>query len=255
MTKKGKGPGVPLNSEIVRSIAKSKGIHSPTELNYAILKAKGHTLEGPATKAGERAWRGVPINRRNAEALAKALGLESYHELQKTSDSTSFWSKLRMDESKERDLFELQLKPKLQRRGLFTYEDDSSDDEPKISINARWRLELVYEPGYYILALLRNKDEHTVIVPSNKPFPTRFEKETVYIPSAESWLSFNTSKGAGWREIIVIACRDNIFPIKNEQDDDRLAPEEREKIAAQLLSDKLRDHYAIQSIVFVLTDN
>lgn len=251
-----KGRSVVLNPELVRSIAKSKGINSQTELNIAVLALRareGSNKAGGTTKAGDRAWNGEPISPKCANEVAQVLGVNSYHDLQERN-GMSLWSQLRMDESRSADIFEL--KPLL-RRGLYLIEDDLSEEEWKIAVDTPWQLILTHPDllGYHILALLRNKEKHEVIVPSAHDFPTYFQQETVYIPSKTKCLRFDKKEGLGWREIIVIACRENIFPVQKKADDSCLDSTTRDKIAAQLMSKTLRQHYVIHSVAFELTQD
>ena len=244
---------VVLTPELVQSIAKSKGINSQTELNIAVLAIRADQ-EGRTTKAGDKAWRGDPLSRDCANDVARALGLDSYQDLQ-VRDGISLWSQLRMDESRAKDIIEVQLKSEIERRDLFTLEDETFEDDWQISINEPWRLRLSYLPGYHVLALIRSKDKHTVIVPSAYNFPSFFEQRILYIPSETRWLKFEQEKFGDdleWREIIVIACRDDIFSVRQPSDDRCIDSASLDKIAAQLMSDTLRDHYVIDSKVFGL---
>lgn len=250
-----RGRSVLLNPEIVQSIAKSKKIMSPTALNYAILEARGH-MDGPSTKAGDRAWNGIPISRECANEVAQALGVNNYHDLQ-TRAGMSLWSQLRMDESKRANVIKLE---QIQRRDLFFYEEETSDKDLKIPVDTPWQLKLTLKDkkrsNYHILALLRNEEKHNVIVPSAHNFPTCFNEETVFIPPVNKKpLRFDKSKGLGWREIIVIACRDDIFPVLKKTDDSCLDSSTREKIAALLMRESRSAHYVFDSVIFDLVQD
>ena len=247
-----RGRSVLLNLEIVRSIAKSKKIMSPTALNYAILEARGH-IDGPSTKAGDRAWNGIPISRECANEVAQALGVNNHHDLQ-TRAGMSLWSQLRMDESKSAEIIEVKV---IQRRSLILYEEETSDNDLKIAVDGPWQLKLTLEdekrPNYHILALIRNEEKHEVIVPSTRDFPTYFKEKTVFIPPVNKKpFYFDESEGLGWREIIVIACRDDIFPVLQRTDDSCLDASTRDKIAALLMSESRSAHYVFDSIRFDL---
>lgn len=248
-----------LNFEMVRSIARSKGINSQTELNIAVLALRareGLNKEGGTTKAGNKAWKGQDMETKHAEEIARVLGVNSYHDLQ-LSNGMSLWSQLRMGKSNRANILELE---PIQRRGLFVYEEEPSDGDLKIAADDPWQLKLTLKdkerPNYHILALLRNEEKHQVIVPSAHNFPTYFNEETIYIPPVNKKpLRFDKNEGLGWREIIVIACRDNIFPVLQKTDDSYLDAATRDKIAALLMSESRSAHYVFDSVGFDLIQN
>lgn len=243
---------VTLDSEQVRYTAKALGIHSPATLNNAILKNR-NDIDGRATKIGNNAWNDRPLDRKSADEVAQVLQVADYRLLLNVSPS-SFWSQLRCREDHHEDILEIVLKSEVNRRHLFTLGEAEKSDVWKINKDDGWYLKLNYKKGYYLLVLIRDKSRHVVITPSHYGFPQHFETNVVTIPEANKWLNFDPDEKADWREVIVIACRQAIFPIMNEKDNYDLGHTARERIAAKLLDTSCKGDYVVDSIMFELVE-
>ena len=251
MTKR-RSRSVTLDADLVRAQAKALGIISLSALNDAILKYRNDS-EGRATKAGDKAWNGLPLQRDHADEVARVLQVRDYRQLLNLP-SSSLWSRMRSREENHREILEILLESEISNRHLFTLDDAEKQKEWKISKNDSWRLKLRFKPHYHILAIIRNEARHVFITPSRYEFPRYFDSEVVTIPDKEQWLRFDPAEQSGWREIIVIACKQDIFPVITESDDNNLDSAARERVASKLLEPALVKDYAIDSIAFELID-
>ncbi|MCF6336744.1 MAG: hypothetical protein L3J84_02155 [Gammaproteobacteria bacterium] len=244
---------VTLDSAQVQGKAKALGIYSQTALNDVILKNR-ENINGSTTKVGDRAWNDIPMERKSAVEVARALCVTDYHLLLNVS-SSSLWSQLLYQEENRKEILDIVLKSETDRRHLFTLGKEEKSDVWKIKKDDGWCLKFNYKPGYYLLALIRDKSKHVVITPSHYDFPRNFKTDVVTIPDTGQWLYFDPKEKSDWREIIVIACRENIFPVISEKDDNDLSSTARECIATKLLGPPLKDDYVIDSIAFELIDS
>jgi hypothetical protein len=249
---------VTLDSDLVQSKAKSLGIFSQAELTKAILEFR-NDIDGKDTKAGYKAWNGIPLQRNFADEVARILGFSSHRQLLDLA-STSLWNQVRNHEENHQEILKVLLKSETKRRRLFSLSGQESGEEDwKIKKNDKWCLRLSYQANYYILALIRDKGKHVVITPSHYGFPQHFEEEAVTIPDRRQWLDFsidegNTDRDSRWREIVVICCKHDIFPKKTKHENNILDESTLERIAAKLLSPSIKKDYVIDSVTFELVD-
>jgi len=227
-----------LNKDHVIALCKEQGIHTKAAFNRAIATVNH---PGDETKIGTRVWEGNKVSKASAIKVAQILKVEHYSEL--VAGGENAWEKLLSDSSLRREWIELEIENVQGNTRLFTYNSPNNNftAEKEVSVESSWCLKLCAPLDYYALVILRSEENHRVITPAANHFPTQFSPAPsnakagyMRIPQ-QGYLRFETSKGLGWRQIILISSKHE-FKSLSQYDDQYLDKAMRIEIAKDLLN-------------------
>ena len=241
-----------LNAEKIISCARQAGIHNKAQLDQKMAEIRAEVdADGAATRAGSRAWDGFAISESNAELLAQALEVPNLQILKHNTPPP--WIALRNDTSRHQKIISLEIKGS-DHNQLFELDTKRPEDEHTLKITDKWRLNLTFKPGCHLIVLIRNESKHMIITPNaNNTLPTQWQDSQLYIPP-EKYIGSPKSEGGGLREIIVIACTQDIFPQLSQYEDNIFSRDDRNTLATKLQASALKEKYWIDSYAFFIHD-
>ncbi|GAB2190506.1 hypothetical protein MAH1_21140 [Sessilibacter sp. MAH1] len=243
-----------LDTEKIKSCAKQVGILYKAQLDKKMSDIRAEVdAGGSETRAGSRAWDGIAISESNARLLAQALGVPHFEALK--HDEPHPWIVLRNNTSRHKKIITMEIES-TNRNRLFELDMVEPNDGHTVKISDRWRLNLTFKSGYHALVVIRNETKHMVITP-NEAFnlPSQWQNSQLSLPSEETYLRFPEKEGGGFREIIVIACDQNVFPKISLYDDNIFSSDKRNSLATKLLSPALQEKYWVDSYAFYIQDS
>ena len=243
-----------LDTEKIKSSAKQIGIINKAQLDQKMsdIRAEVET-DGSATRAGSRAWDGFAISESNAQLLAQALEVTHFQILQHKEPPP--WIALRNESSRHQKIITLEIKD-ANHSQLFELDAAQPDGEHLVKLRDKWRLNLIFKPNYHVLVAIRNKTKHMIMTPDpGNKFPSQWHGEHLYLPSDSEYLRFPEQDGGGFREIIVIACEQDVFPQASPHDDNIFSLDQRNTLATKLQSAVLKEKYWVDSYAFYIQDS
>jgi len=242
--------GVKLNSASVRHYAAKLAIQSFAEFELLCFRANPHFKLG--SKAPHSAWHGnKAIEKRLANDIARALGLEDFQPLIGSSHGRSAWQQLLQTEQLQQPFMQFICHRKDDFQ-LILLEQTHGRDIDKIPLDSPWHLLLRGRPGEQVVLILRSQHSFVQLAPvvDMDGFENRFEQPLMRYPS-ERALTFDQQQGHGWRQLIALRAEQLPLPPRSSLTGLQCQLQELNILASQLL-DSSSDQLAIDSYEFIL---
>ena len=198
--------GILLDSVKVRREAGKKGMRCFTSFELNALKKFPCELDG--SKSMRKAWYGgEKMDPRLALMIAQSLDLPDFLPLVKSLPTIAdAWERLLENSCYQKSFFDLIYTTKDQKK-LVHFTSGMGKSNPKIPIEANWKLHLNGQPGEVVFLIIRCSQQFYQFAPV--PFDgyeNVFSKHKLVYPGCSD-LAFDVNKGKGWRQIIAIKSR------------------------------------------------
>ena len=242
--------GVKLDSASVRHYAAKLAIQNFAEFELLCFRANPHFKLG--SKAPHSAWHGTKtIEKRLANDIARALGLEDFHPLIRPSHGRSAWQQLLQAEQFQQPFMQFICHQKIDFQ-LILLEQIHSNDIDKIPLDSPWHLLLQGSLDEQVVVILRSQHSFVQLAPvvDIAGFNNRFEQPLMRYPN-ERALTFDQQQGSGWRQLIALRAEQLPLPPRSPQTGLQCQLQELNILASQLLNSS-SEQLAIDSYEFIL---
>lgn len=205
------------------------------------------------SKLGRKAWYGTHrIDSRYLEKVARTLELDDYSRLVKESTVEPAWYKLVFNEAYQSHFMNF-VDHDVTDLSLIKFEASDDDALQEVSVDTHWHLELRGEKEEAILLLLQSETEFFQLAPIQREgFDPHLTSINTRYPAEEN-LSFDKSRGVGWRRLIAIKGRFLPIQVKGTETGFACTYDELDLLARNILSRKQED-FAVAVFEFRLIE-